>query len=468
MQNVAKRPTPGWRSLLCLALVLAGVAAAGAAAAGEQPATIATVAGTGVEGRTGDGGPAAAAEIGQPRGFALAPGGGYVFAEPFNETVRRVFPDGHIETIAGTGTAGYNGDGKPATEAELNLPHGVAFTPSGDLLIADTLNDRIREVSPTGIISTVAGTGTAGFSGDGGPATSAMIAAPRGLAALPDGGFLIPDSDNQRIRRVWPDGTITTVAGDGTRGFAGDGGPAVAAELAEPFGVAPLPDGGFLIADNGNNRIRRVTPDGTISTVAGDGPRSYGGDGGPGVDAALNAPHNVTPLPDGGFLIADEGNHRVRRVWPDGTITTVAGTGTAGFSGDGGPADQAALDGPKAMLVLPSLQGFLVADSLNDRVRLVTTDLRRDPGLRLATRSLRIRAKHQAVLAYTVSDPVTVRLDVLRSGRTVVRFTAAAKPGRNAFRFGSGLRPGTYTLTLRASAAVDKPATATATLRVTA
>jgi hypothetical protein len=291
-----------------LAFVLAGVGAGASTGAGVPSPTITTVAGTGVDGRSGDGGSATSAAIGQPRGLALAPDGGYVFAEPFNETVRRVFPDGRIETIAGTGSAGYNGDGGPATQAELNLPHGVAFLPSGALVIADTLNDRIREISASGTISTVAGTGRPGYSGDDGPATEAMIDAPRGVASLPDGSVLIPDSDNQRIRRVWPDGSITTVAGNGTRGFSGDGGLAVDAELSEPFGVAGLPDGGFLIADNGNNRIRRVWPNGTISTVAGNGPRSYGGDGGPAVDASLNSPHNVTPLPDGGFLIADVGN----------------------------------------------------------------------------------------------------------------------------------------------------------------
>jgi hypothetical protein len=449
------------------ALVLGALAGTSGILAATPAPTIATVAGNGTLGVAGDGGPATAAELNHPRGLAIAPGGGFAIADAFGETVRRVLPDGTIETVAGTGTAGFSGDDGPAAAAELNLPHGVAFLSDGTLLVADTLNNRIRAISPPGTITTVAGTGDYAYSGDGGPATAAAIEAPRGISALPGGGYLIPDTDNQRIRRVAADGTITTVAGDGVRGFAGDGGPATQAELDEPFGAVATGEGGLLIADTGNNVIRRVAPDGTITTVAGDGVRGFAGDGGPATAAELNAPHAVAALPDGGFLIADEANNRVRRVWPDGTITTIAGTGDAAFGGDGGAASAAAIDGPKAFAVLPSYLGFLFADSYNSRVRLVSVDLRRTLALRLATRSLRIKAKRRATLAYTVSDPVSVRLDVIRAGRTVVHFTASAKTGRNAFRFGSGLRPGMYTLRLRGSAPIDKPATATATLRVT-
>src|SRR5205823_2471807 len=168
-----------------------------------------------------------------------------------------------------------------------------------------------------GTISTVVGTGVRGFAGDGGSATAAEIAAPRGLATLPDGTILIADSDNNRVRRVAPDGRITTVAGDGVPGFAGDGGPATSAELDKPFAVAPLPGGGVLIADTANSRIRRVSAAGTIATVAGDGTAGSAGGGGLATAAELNHPHAVLPLPRGGFLVADTENHRVRRVWPD-------------------------------------------------------------------------------------------------------------------------------------------------------
>jgi hypothetical protein len=443
------------------ALVLAGTAASAV-----DPGTITTVVGTGVVGTSGDGGTASSAEINHPRGIALAPGGGFAFADAFGETVRRVWPDGTITTVAGTGEAGYGGDDGPSTAAALDLPHGVAYTSTGALLVADTLNQRIRSIAPDGTITTVAGTGVPGFSGDGGPAAQAQISSPRGIASLPGGGFLIPDSDNQRIRRVAPDGTITTVAGDGVRGFSGDGGPATQAELNEPFGVAPTADGGFLIADAGDNRIRRVAPDGKITTVAGNGDRAYGGDGGPATAASLSSPHNIAPLPDGGFLIADEGNNRVRRVWPDGTITTVVGTGEPGFSGDGAAPGQAMLDAPKALLVLPGYQGFLVADAQNSRIRLVTVDLRRALALSVSSGLVRARQGQAAILPFTVDDDVTLLLQVRRNGKLAVAVAKKVAKGRGSLRFGGGLRAGRYQVTLAAMSPTDRPATKTLTLVV--
>ena len=437
-----------------------------AAAATQAPATIATVAGTGVPGEAGDGGPATAAQIVHPRGVAIAPGGGFVFADAFGHTVRRVLPDGTITTVAGTGTAGFSGDGGPATQAELDQPHGVAFAASGTLLVADALNNRIRAISPGGTISTVAGTGAHGFSGDGGPATGATLSAPRGVAAVPGGGYLIPDTDDDRVRLVRPDGVIVTVAGEGTRGFAGDGGPATDAELDRPFAAVALAGGGLLIADTGNDRVRKVSGDGSIVTVAGNGIRGFGGDGGPATRAALNSPHSLAVLPDGGFLVADEGSNRVRRVWPNGTLTTAAGTGTAGFSGDGGRATAAELNQPKAIAVLANLQGFLVADAANSRIRLVTIDLRPALRLRLASRSLRIRAGAQAVLVVDLSDRATLWIDVRAGTQTVTRLTAKAARGRHTLRFGRGLRPGRYVLDVRATAPLTKPAQATASLVV--
>ncbi len=203
-----------------------------------------TVAGSGVDGHSGDGGLATAADIDHPRGIAFLRDGSFLFAEPFANAVRRVSPDGTISTIGGTGEIGSSGDGGPATAAHLFLVHGVAELTDGSFILADAGTSRIRRVR-AGIITTVAGTGARGFSGDGGPAVAARIANPRGVAALPDGGFLILDTDNHRIRRVWPDGTITTVAGTGAPGFSGDSGPASRAQLQRPFGVAPTADGGF-------------------------------------------------------------------------------------------------------------------------------------------------------------------------------------------------------------------------------
>jgi len=437
------------------------------AAAAQVPGTIATVAGTGVAGQTGDGGPATAAQIVHPRGIAIAPGGGFAFADAFGHTVRRVLADGTITTVAGTGAAGFSGDGGPATQAELDQPHGVAYTGGGILLVADALNNRVRAISPGGTISTVAGTGVHGFSGDGGPAAEAMLGAPRGVTAVPSGGYLIPDTDNDRVRLVRRDGVIVTVAGNGKRGFSGDGAPATAAQLDRPFAAVPLADGGLLIADTGNDRVRKVSADGAIATVAGNGVRGFGGDRGPATNASLNSPHDLALLPDGGFLIADEGNNRVRRVWPGGTITTVAGTGTGGFSGDGDPATAARLNQPKAVAVLPNLQGFLVADAANSRIRVVAVDLRPVLRLRLASRSLRIRSGAQAALVFELSAPATLRIDVREGTRTVARVSAKAARGRHTLRFGRSLRPGRYALAVRATASLAKPAQATASLVVT-
>ena len=195
----------------------------------------------------------------------------------------------------------------------MNFVHSASPTADGGFLLADTLNGRIRKISAAGVITTVAGTGDPGYSGDGGPATSAQINNPRGVVALADGGFLIPDSNNHRVRKVSPAGMITTVAGTGAQGFSGDGGPATAAQLSIPFGVAPTADGGFLIVDVGNQRIRKVSAAGEITTVAGNGIAGYGGDDGPATAASLRDPHNVVALADGGFLIADASNQRVRR-----------------------------------------------------------------------------------------------------------------------------------------------------------
>ena len=186
---------------------------------------------------------------------------------------------GDISTVAGTGTQGLSGDGGPAVSAQLRFPIGVAPLPGGGYLVADQVNNRVRRVNGSGTITTVAGT-TAGFSGDGGPATAAQMSAPSDVAVLPDGSILISDSNNNRIRKIDTSGIITTVAGTGAAAFSGDGGPASAAAIRFPFGIDAAPDGSYLIADVDNHRIRQVSPTGFISTVAGTGVAGYGGDGG--------------------------------------------------------------------------------------------------------------------------------------------------------------------------------------------
>jgi NHL repeat len=322
-------PVANPRRVLLL-VVFAGLCAA--APAGAATNTISTVAGRGSFGFSGDGGPATAAELAGPIGVAATPDGGVLIADKDNERVRRVSSAGTITRVAGNGIEGFSGDGGPATDAKLSSPTGVAATPDGGLLIADFGNSRVRYVTPAGTITTIAGNGTPGFSGDGGPATAAQLSYPFGLAVTADGGVLIADYGNSRVRYVTPAGTITTVAGNGSQGFSGDGGPATDAELKGPTGVAATPDGSVLIADQYNQRVRRVSPDGTITTVAGNGIEGFSGDGGPATAAQLSYPYGVAVTADGGVLIADYANYRVRYVTPAGTITTVAGNGTQGFS----------------------------------------------------------------------------------------------------------------------------------------
>jgi hypothetical protein len=278
---------------------------------------------------------------------------------------------GVITRVAGTGAVGSSGDDGLATEAELSFPSGVAATADGGFLIADTGNNLVRAVSRAGVITRVAGTGAAGSSGDDGPATDAELSSPTGVAVTADGGFLIADQGNSEVRAVSPAGVITRVAGTGTPGIGGDGGPATEAGLFEPYGVAVTADGGFLIADTGVHLVRAVSPAGVITSVAGTGTPGNSGDGGPATDAELFGPFGVAATAHGGLLIADANNNDVRAVSPAGVITRVAGTGIAGNSGDDGPATDAQLNGPIAVAVTAD-GGFLIADNTNNEVRKVT------------------------------------------------------------------------------------------------
>jgi hypothetical protein len=356
----------GARCIVSSAIVVASAFAAPAAAA--QSHNISTVAGTGNTTNTGDGGPAGQADVVSPVSVRTLPDGGYLIFQQGYSLVRRVRADGTITTVAGNGTAAYSGDGGQATAASLDAPSGGSMTADGGYLIADANNNAIRRVAPDGTITTVVGNGGAAFGGDGGPAGGAQVRFPYDVVVQPDGGYLIADADNNRIRRVAPDGTITTVAGGGGAS-PGDGGPATGAQLVKPSGVALTADGGYLIADTFANRVRKVSLDGTITTVAGTGATGFSGDGGPATVATLNHPSRVAVEADGSFVIADQANQRLRRVTTDGTITTVAGT-TVGFTGDGGPAVDAQLHDPYGVAV--TLGGdYLVADANNHRIRLV-------------------------------------------------------------------------------------------------
>jgi len=433
------------------------------------------IAGNGTSVSSGDGGSAAAAGLSHARGLALDRAGNLLIAEASAHRIRKVSPEGVISTVAGNGTRGFSGDGGLATTAQLNLPGGVAVDAQGNLFIADSNNQRIRKVAPDGMISTVAGNGVSGFGGDGGPAASAMIGETLGIAADAKGNLFIADARNQRVRQITPNGIINTVARitqagwfgspvgvavdeagnlfvadsffhtiwknpqDGLSavagdcrlafnsdtlhylypcngGFRGDGGPATAALLLGPSAVAVDATGNLFIADSYNNRIRKVTPNGVIGTVAGNGTERFTGDDGPATAALLNNPTDVAVDAAGNLFIADRANYRIRKVtppgiistiyggraafvepesiavdgkgnlwiaWsnsnriqkvsPDGVISTVAGNGRAGFSGDDGPATAAQLNFPRAIDV--DAQGNLfIADMANYRIRKVTPD----------------------------------------------------------------------------------------------
>ncbi len=358
-------------------LVLVAVGATGVVH-GAAGGSIQTVAGSGSGGFGGDGGPATSALLTSPSDVVPLDSGGYLIADTSNHRIRRIDATGVMTTVAGAGPAvgapgAFAGDGLAATDpaVRLNQPRGVSPLNGGGFLIADTGNNRIRRVDD-GVITTVAGGDIRGFGGDGASAQSAQLNQPGDVASVPaadGGGFLIADTGNNRIRRVSGKGVISTVAGTGTAAFSGDGGAATSAALNAPARVVPLAGGGFLIADTGNNRIRRVDVNGTIRTVAGAGPAGFGGDGGPAGKALLNGPEGVTALADGSLAIADSTNERLRLVGTDGTISTLAGTGTIGFSGDGGDPALAQLSHPRA--VAQDGTRLLLADSFNHRIRSV-------------------------------------------------------------------------------------------------
>jgi uncharacterized protein (TIGR03437 family) len=388
--------------------------------------TITTVAGNG-RGYGGDGGSAVNAQLANPQGIAIDSSGNLFIADVRNNRVRKVDASGIITTVAGNGQQGYSGDGATAVNAQLNRPQSVVVDAAGNLFIADSCNTRIRKVTPAGLITTIAGTGQAGYSGDGGSASSAQLNVPSAITLDAAGNLLIADNNNSRIRKMTPAGSMTTVAGNGQYGYSGDSGPSTSAQLFNPYGVAIDAAGNLLIADSGNNNVRKVSAAGIITTatgasvtgsgaccpyllrgvgsdsggslfitdaahgqvrrvaangssavVAGIGQQGYAGDGGLATSAQLNSPNAVTVDAAGNLYITDQGNNRIRKVSTTGVISTAAGNGQFGNSGDGGLATSAQLNLSCSYqcggVALDAQGNLLFADYGNHRIRKVSTN----------------------------------------------------------------------------------------------
>jgi Bacterial Ig-like domain (group 3)/NHL repeat len=382
--------------------------------------TASTTAGTGTAGYTGDTGPATAATLANPSAVAFDTAGNLYVADANNHVIREISTSGVITTIAGTGSEGFAGDGAAATSAQLDTPTGIAVDASGNLYIADSHNHRIRKVS-AGTITTLAGTGTPGFSGDGAAATAAQLSLPSGVAVDSTGNVYIADTNNHRIRKV-SSGTITTLAGDGEELYAGDNGPATSAALDSPTGVAVDANGNVYIADRLNQRIR-VVSGGNITTFAGSGTPGFSGDGASATAATLSKPSGVSVDAVGNVYIADTDNQRIRQVG-NNTIATIEGSGSQGYGGDSGLSTAAILNAPRA--VAPDAFGNLsIADRLNQRLRSGTL-----PTLTFPTEDVGIPSPPQAVtLSNTGTGAITVSTITTSAGfTTATGGTCSAAP----------------------------------------
>jgi sugar lactone lactonase YvrE len=357
--------SPFVRSVVATALALGLVASATTSVHARPEPTLRVLAGGGDD--PGDGIPATDARLSAVEGATARPDGTLVLADTYANRIRQVDRDGTITTIAGTGTIGSTGDGGPASQAELFFPFAVAVTPRGEVVVADTYNQRIRRIDRQGRITTIAGTGTAGSAGLDAPATEAQLRFPFGVDVAPNGEVLIADTFNHRVVTIDRSGRLQVVAGTGASGYSGDGGPAEDAQLRLPYTARWGQAGRIVIADTGNDRVRVVGRDGTIETIAGDGTRGFSGDGGPAVDAQLAAPHTVAVDATGRIVVGDTNNNRLREVRRDGTIVTIAGTGAATAAPDG----TTAVDAPlrfRTGLMSPRPGVFVLAENGNQRV----------------------------------------------------------------------------------------------------
>jgi sugar lactone lactonase YvrE len=452
------------RIRLCLAALAAAAALFVASAHGAPVVAIFTLAGGDEQGFKGDGRTATNARLDGPAGILALPDGAVVVADTINQRIRRIDVNNRIATIAGTGKRDFSGDGGPAKRAAFQDPTALALGKDGSIFVADTGNSRVRVIHPDGTAATLAGTADQGFSGDGGPSVAAQVNAPAGVAVDPTGRLFFSDTGNNRVRVINLDGRIATVAGTGKTGGAGDSGPASAAQLNTPMGLAFAGDGSLLIADAGNNKIRRIAPTGVITTVAGSGGGGSGGDAGPATSAQLNLPVDVAAVPQGGFFITEQGGNRVRHVDATGNITRLTGTGAPRYGGDGHPAATAYLNAPRAVELLPSNFELLIADSDNNRIRYVSIPgqsarlafavLKPVVNAPLFKKAIIVKKKKRRILVVrdvpltfrtTKQATISFRL-ATKKGKPVTSFKTHAGPGAGAVHLAKRLRSGKHRL----------------------
>lgn len=334
---------------------------------------ITTIAGNGNSGDAGDGGLATLAELYTPEGLAIDTFGNLYIADTQNHKIRKIDPAGIITTIAGTGSPGFSGDGGPAILAQFNLPYSITLDKFNNIYISDVANGRIRMINSSGIITTVVGNGV-GFGGDGGPATLAKLREPLDVVFDTIGNMFICEYFNNRIRKIDTAGIITTFAGIGTQNYSGDGGPASLAEFNHPYDIAIDKYSNIYIADYNNSRLRMINSAGIINTVVGSGIPGFSGDGGQAILASFNGMTNVITDYFGNLYITDKSNQRIRKIDTIGIVTTIVGNGTASFGGDGGFAVSASLFNPGKM-ILDKQGNMYIADRDNNRIRKIDNSI---------------------------------------------------------------------------------------------
>jgi hypothetical protein len=354
--------------ILCCLVLLAGLSFNG------YSQIINTIAGNGIAGFSGDGSMAVSAQLDHPKSTATDAAGNVYVADAYNNRIRKINPLGVISTFAGVAAGGFSGDGFAATVAQLDHPNYVAVDGAGNVYICDGDNQRIRKVNTSGIISTVAGIGSAGYSGDSGPATAAEINFPTAIALDGSGNLFIADQYNNCIRKVNTAGIISTYAGTGATGYSGEGGLATAADLGFPFGLAADASGNVYVGLYFDNRVVKINTAGIVTTVAGDGTAGFSGDGLAATLAQFDSPWGIAVDGVGNLYVADNGNYRIRKVNTSGIISTIAGNGTSIFSGDGSAATTAGLNNPIGVSVSAGGNIYIPEYSVH-RVRMINGTL---------------------------------------------------------------------------------------------